>query len=87
MLLQATASERSRQGSVNAGDVLKKVAGGMDGNGQHTGSRNPDGNVPNVNWNRVNRKLKVNYYNPDNRNDNMRSRAEVSPKGAYDGSF
>ena len=42
------------------------------------GSRNSDGNVPNVNWNTDNRKLHVNWNNPDNRNDNLRARAEVS---------
>lgn len=46
-----------------------------------TGSRNRDGNVPNVNWNADNRKLNVNWYNPQNANDNLRSRAEVSGKG------
>lgn len=43
-----------------------------------TGSRNQDGNVPNVNWNPDNRKVHVNWYNPDNTNDNLRSRSEVS---------
>ena len=43
-----------------------------------SGSRNADGNVPNVNWN--DDKLKVNNYNPDNSNDNLRSREEVSIK-------
>jgi hypothetical protein len=42
------------------------------------GSRNSDGNVPNVNWNSDNAKLQVNWNNPDNRNDNLRARAEVS---------
>jgi len=39
-----------------------------------SGSRYTDGNVPNVNWNRFNDKLNVNWYNPDNANDNLRSR-------------
>ena len=43
-----------------------------------TGSRYSDGNVPNVNWNRDNRKVYVNWYNVDNANDNLRTRAEVS---------
>jgi len=34
--------------------------------------RNSDGNVPNVNWN--DDKLNVNWYNPDNANDNLRAR-------------
>lgn len=38
------------------------------------GSRDPNGNVPNVNWNPDNAKLNVNWYNPNNRNDNLRSR-------------
>lgn len=46
--------------------------------GNATGSRYQDGNVPNVNWNPDNGKLKVNWYNPQNANDNLRSRAEVS---------
>ncbi len=51
-----------------------------------TGSRNSTGNVPNVNWNSDNDKLNVNWYNPDNRNDNIRTRAEVfekSPLGLF----
>lgn len=44
------------------------------GLGNETGSRNSSGNVPNVNWNSDNRQLNVNWYNPDNRNDNLRSR-------------
>ena len=43
-----------------------------------TGSRNQDGNVPNVNWN--DDKLNVNWYNTQNMNDNLRARAEVSGK-------
>ena len=42
------------------------------------GSRNSNGNVPNVNWN--DDKLNVNWYNPDNANSNIRARAEVSAK-------
>lgn len=45
---------------------------------QKNGSRNSDGNVPNVNWNSSNDKLNVNWNYPDNANDNLRSRAEVS---------
>jgi len=41
-----------------------------------SGSRNPDGNVPNVNFN--DDKVNVNYYNPDNSNENLRVRSEVS---------
>lgn len=41
-------------------------------------SRYSDGNVPNVNWNSDNDKLNVNWYNPDNANDNLRGRVEVS---------
>ena len=44
-----------------------------------SGSRYDDGNVPNVNWNRYNGKLNVNWYNPDNANDNLRAR-EKFPK-------
>ena len=43
-----------------------------------TGSRNVNGNVPNVNWN--DDKLNVNWYDPQNANDNLRARAEVSGK-------
>ena len=42
------------------------------------GSRNSDGNVPNVNYNVDNRKVYVNWYNPSNSNSNIRARAEVS---------
>ncbi|MEK7579833.1 MAG: hypothetical protein AAB469_01415 [Patescibacteria group bacterium] len=42
--------------------------------GKETGSRNFDGNVPGVNWNGNNDEMKVNWYNPDNANDNLRSR-------------
>ena len=52
--------------------TLKKVAGENDENGQYSGSRYDDGNVPNVNWN--DDKMNVNRYNPDNSNDNLRSR-------------
>ena len=44
--------------------------------GNKTGSRNSDGNVPNANWNSD--KFKVNWYSPDNSNDSIRSRSEVS---------
>ncbi len=43
-----------------------------------TGSRWLDGNVPNVNWNGNNSKVKVNWNNPSNRNDQLRLRSEVS---------
>ena len=45
--------------------------------GNITGSRNSDGNVPNVNFNSDNRKVYVNCYNLDNANGNLRSRSEV----------
>ena len=44
----------------------------MESGKKGTGSRYSDGNVPNVNWN--DSKMNVNWYNPDNRNDNLRSR-------------
>jgi hypothetical protein len=47
------------------------------GSDKETGSRYSDGNVPNVNWN--DDKLKVNWNNTDNANDNLRSR-EKSPQ-------
>jgi len=46
--------------------------------GNKTGSRNQDGNVPDVNWNSDNREVYVNWYNSDNANGNIRSRSEVS---------
>jgi len=52
-----------------------------------TGSRNADGNVPNVNWNADNGKLNVNWYNPRNANGNLRARAEVSGKAPVRGLF
>lgn len=48
----------------------------MDETRQITGSRNQNGNVPNVNWN--DDKMNVNWYNPQNTNDNLRSREVVS---------
>lgn len=45
---------------------------------ENDGSRNSDGNVPNVNWN--DSKLKVNWNRTSNSNDNLRSRSEVSNK-------
>ena len=67
--------------------TLQKAIGEMDGSRQYTGSRNSDGHVPNVNWNVDNRKLNVNWYNPDNANDNLRSRAEVSTKKEHQAPF
>ena len=43
-----------------------------------TGSHNSHGSVPKVNWNPDNRKVYVNWSNLGNRNDNLRSRSEVS---------
>ena len=51
-----------------------------------SGSRDSDGNVPNVNWN--DDKLNINYYNSDNANENLRARAEVSRwEALYSGFF
>ena len=55
------------------------------GSGKITGSRYADGDVPNVNWN--NGKMKVNRYNPDNANDNLRLREEVSQKSRVNRDF
>lgn len=44
----------------------------------YTGSRDSDGNVPNVNWNSD--KLNLNWYHPQNVNPNLRARAIVSGK-------
>gem|GEM_PF-7031891 len=60
--------------------ILKKIIGAMDESRQKTGSRYADGNVPNVNWNPNDRKMNVNWYNPDNANDNLRSRQKFSKK-------
>lgn len=47
----------------------------------NNGSRDLGGNVPNANWNG---KFHVNYYNPSNANDNLRSRSEVfAGRGFY----
>ena len=35
------------------------------------------GGVPNLNFNPDNRKVNVNYYNPDNANDNLGSRISL----------
>lgn len=58
--------------------TLQKTVGDNGRNRLIAGSRNNDGNVPNVNWN--DDKLKVNYCNPDNGNGNLRARAEVSKR-------
>lgn len=55
-----------------------RVLGATDGMKHITGSRNRDGNVPNVNFNPDTGKVNVDWNNPDNRNDNIRARAEVS---------
>ena len=52
--------------------ILKKIIGETDKVRQLTGSRYSDGNVPNVNWN--DDKMNVNWYNPDNADDNLRAR-------------
>lgn len=57
----------------------------MDKSRQKDGSRNSDGNVPNGNWNSD--KFYVNWYNTDNRNDNLRPREEISQKSASGGFF
>lgn len=59
--------------------VLKKAVGDIDETEQISGSRNSDGNVPKVYWNDTD-KLNVNWYNPDNANDNLRSREVASDK-------
>jgi len=48
---------------------------------QKDGSRYSDGDVPNANWN--DGKFRVNWYNTDNRNDNLRSREEVSHQRSH----
>ena len=63
--------------------ILKKIIGETDGVRQLTGSRYLDGHVPNVNWN--DDKLNVNWYNPDNTNDNLRSRQKFPKEVRYRG--
>jgi len=58
--------------------VLQKTVGDNGRDRLKAGSRNSDGNVPKANWN--DGKFKVNYYNPDNANDNLRARSEVSAR-------
>ena len=48
-----------------------------------SGSRYADGNVPNVYWN--DDKMNVNWYNPDNANDNLRSRQKFQKEVRYCG--
>ena len=57
--------------------ALKKVFGDMDESRQKDGSRNADGNVPSVNLN-DDGNVNVNYWNPQNANDNLRFRLEIS---------
>jgi hypothetical protein len=55
------------------------IFGEIDGIKQNSGSRNSDGNVPNVNFN--DDKVNVNWYNSSNANSNLRARSvEVSKK-------
>ncbi len=61
---------------VNAGGLEKDYRCIRGNQTKKTGSRYSNGNVPNVNWN--DDKLNVNWYNPDNANDDLRSREEVS---------
>lgn len=58
--------------------ILQKIVGDVDEIRQNAGSRYSDGNIPNVNRN--DDKMNVNWYNPDNANDNLRSREEVSSR-------
>jgi len=51
---------------------MHMAPGDPDGVRQRTGSRNSNGNVPKSNWN--DDKFQLNWYNSDNRNDNLRSR-------------
>lgn len=44
------------------------------------GSRHHDGHVPCVDWSSDNRQVNVDWYNPDDSNDNVRSRSVVSLK-------
>ncbi|PJA82689.1 MAG: hypothetical protein CO146_02645 [Candidatus Nealsonbacteria bacterium CG_4_9_14_3_um_filter_37_29] len=53
-------------------DNFVKIIGDMEEIRQLMGSCYDDGNVPNANWNSG--KFKVNWYNPDNVNDNLCSR-------------
>lgn len=64
--------------------ILCKIIGGLEEIRQITGSRNPNGNVPNVNWNPNYGKVNVNWWNPDNRNGNIRPREEVSINKPFD---
>ena len=52
------------------------------GSANTTGSRSDNGNVPNANWNDGKFNVNVNWYNPDNANDNLRGRQIVSIKEA-----
>jgi len=61
------------------------ASGATDGARRYTGSRNSDGNVPNANWN--DGKFNVNWYNPDNRNSNLRARVAVSPRPIMGGVY
>lgn len=59
--------------SGNRGSVIK-----MDAHSKEEGSRNADGNVPNVNWNPDNRKVNVNWYDLDDSHPDGGVRREVS---------
>jgi hypothetical protein len=52
-----------------------RKVGDTDECSQKDGSRNSDGNVPNMNWN--DSKVQVNWYNLDNSNSDYGLRSEV----------
>lgn len=82
----ANMAEKEKLDVETLGDRLAHELKYFDETGKHldidnvtlTGSRGPDGNVLNVNWN--DGKMHVNWNNSDNRNDNRRFRQEVSTK-------
>ena len=61
--------------------IPMRIVGEMEEIKQKDGSRYSDGDVPNANWN--DGKFRVNWYNTDNRNDNLRSREEVSHQRSH----
>lgn len=69
-----------RQVGVNSDNLIERLSVKRMKPDKLTGSRYSDGNVPNVNWDENYGKLHVNRYNPDNANDNLRARVEVSKK-------
>lgn len=78
--------KKFRRQPANADNFIKRLSVNQMESDKETGSRYSDGNVPNVNWN-DNDEMNVNRYNPDNRNDNLRSREKFQKRNPVKSGF